>query len=170
MDVFWERQEKEPEDAFLAFQNYRDQALPRSWRRVYGYASSKVGEWYSAFKWRERCLAYDKHLDHMILSDREEIVRQTNKEAFIRHARMLDTVMHLCERELAKLDRASLEFEGGGLMKTGELQRYIEMAIKFDRLIRGETTENNGPAVDYSKLSVDELRTLQGLLKKARQD
>jgi hypothetical protein len=55
-----------------------------------------------------------------------------------------------------------------GLLRPGEIARLTEVAIKFDRLLRGESTENVATAasVDLSGLSLDELRALSEIQRK----
>lgn len=172
--VSYERWTDEPEEAFNAFVQYRDQTAPRSVGKVYGARNMQLLAWCTNFQWRERALEYDRHHDRIRREVTENILKQTTASVAAEHMLLLKDARELVARELSKLVEASRNSTMPGLLKSSDLVRMTDMVVKLDRLIRGETTDNLGATVtedlDYSKLTLDEIRQLKALRAKAKAD
>lgn len=165
----WERQEGESEEAWLAFRAYRD--MPPDERQVKRAAVARMhrlSQWYRDHNWSDRCKSYDAKFDAIRVEEREAMYRRASRQVAIDHMVLLADARELITREMSKLVSASRDTEVHGLIKPEALIKLCETTVKLDRLVRGETTENVGKTdVDLSKLSLDEIRTLHGLLAKA---
>lgn len=164
--ILWERQTCDDDESWKAFVTYRDQLPPR---RLIGYgkgvSNNTLSKWYRDNGWRERVAAYDNHLDEIQRDEREKAVRQRASLVAAQQADLLTDAREILTRELEKLLSNSREIEGS-VLQPREIIRLLEQSIKLDRLIHGETTENNGPQVDLSKLSTEELKTLHEIQRK----
>jgi hypothetical protein len=165
----WERQADEPEEAYDAFRKYINQP-PRGRRLHYGLAKdkAKLSGWCRQYCWHDRADAYDAVYEQIADEERARIYQRNAEVAAIDTMIMLGDAKDLVQRELAKYLEASRDNDMVGLMKPNEMTRLLETAVKLDRLVRGETTENIGKTdLDTSKLSIDELEQLSNLLAKA---
>jgi hypothetical protein len=162
----WHRQEAEPEDAWAAFQSYRDQGAPRSFTRLVG-RTQKIYDWANTFAWRERVLAWDRHVDGLRQAEREEVLAQNARDVAAQHMAILGSAKSLASRELAKLNKLS-EDSGDmpGPFTLSQVTRLTDTAIKLDRLVRGESTEHVKTTIDLSKLTDEELDQYEKLLQK----
>jgi len=166
----WDRLPTEDDTQWGAFRNYRDMLPPRRIKDASIKSTATLSAWYNQFNWAARVLAYDQHLDQMRRAEREALIKADARERAARHLSLVHGVQDVLDRELAKLAADSTASEAWGLLKVGEFTALMESAIKLERLVRGETTENVGVKRDLSKLSLDELRTLRDLEKKVAVD
>lgn len=166
----WERWSGEPDDAWLAFKSFRDQMLPRRSIRPGGAPTAKVSEWMRVYSWQSRVESYDRHVDSARVAGVTAVAGETAKARAARDMALLVDAHELVARELTFLLDASKATDRPGTIKAGELIKLMEMSVKLGRLVHNETTDNPGPGIDYSKLSVDELRALHELMKKAKGD
>lgn len=166
----WERLEGEPEEAWAAFRAYRE--MPPDERLLKRAASKRIetlSKWLRDWNWLARCEAYDAHFDRMRLEEREKIFRRTARDMAIDHMVALSDMRDLFTREIGKLNEASRGSpDMHGLIKPGDLIKLAEVVVKLERLTRGQTTENVGNTdLDMSELSLEEVRALHALMKKA---
>jgi len=166
----WEQWEGEPEEAFAAFVQYRDQTKPRAILRVFGARNTKLLEWSQTFEWKRRVLAYDRHHDAIRLEATESVLAQKGAEVAAEHLLLLKDTRELVARELKKLVEASRNSDMPGLLRTNDLIKMTDMVVKLDRLLRGESTENLGVTdeLDYSGLTIEEIKQLKDLRAKAK--
>jgi len=163
----WERQASEDDEAWKAFQSYRDQTPPRRIIHAAVKRTEKLSEWYNAFAWAERVAAYDRHLDALRRQTREAILKETEKERAARQLGQLKMVQDIIDIELAKLWRDAKATEAFGLIKPNDLNKLLANVITLERLVRGQSTENVAHAhVNLDALSPDELRQLRALQQK----
>jgi hypothetical protein len=162
----WEKQVGEPDEAWQAFQNYRDQTPPRRWTNAAVKRHADISRWYNEWKWGERCEAYDRHLDAMRRATREAILKEDEKDRAARQLAQIKTVQDIVDRELAKLDKETRETAGFGYVKVTELNKLLVNSITLERLIRGQATDKVDVDVNLDALSPDDLRTLLELRKK----
>lgn len=184
----WELQPKETKDAFEAWQIYRD--LPpadRTLARVskeLEKSADLVGRWSSANQWVERSRAYDGYLDRQRIEAHVAAIKDMQK----RHTEMAMALQGAGALALNKIIQAEKAVDKDGKpmplkLKPGEVRDIIELGTKLERLNRGEpesiqeTRVVPDPQVtrapeqlvyDYSKLSVEELRSLKDITNKAR--
>lgn len=164
----WERQPDESEEAWLAFRAYRD--MPPEQRLIRRTAVKSVAvltRWYRDHDWIGRCKAFDAHVDSVSVEERKRILEMASRDLAYDHALMLADARELVTRELGKLVSVSRDSEMHGLLKPSEVIKLFETTVKLDRLVRGESTENIREEVDISKLSLDEVRELGRLMRKA---
>lgn len=53
------------------------------------------------------------------------------------------------------------------IMQPAQVAKFMDVVIKLERLVNGESTENTSSSIDLSGLSVEEIRALNGILEKA---
>ena len=166
----WEQMAGEPGKAFAAFKLYRDMIPPRRARSIVGYSTAIVSQWYNDWKWPERVDAYDAHMERIALAEREAMLRQKSREVSAEHLAALQTARHTAQIELDKL-LATVKESDGQILKPGELIKLLETVVRFDRLVRGESTDTvEHKSEDLSRLSIDELRKLREIQQKLKKD
>jgi hypothetical protein len=164
----WERQDGEPENAYEAFKGYVYQTPPR--RLVHSsvkHGTSELSNLYNEWRWQERSLAYDRHVQKIRDDEREALFRQDEKDRVGKMLTVLEGMGEVLTREVGKLMKDSMASQVSGLLKPSELNKLMVTWITMQRLIHGESTSNVG-VVDPSleKLSIEELRELQRLQAK----
>jgi len=167
----WERQDGEPEAAYEAFKGYVYQLPPR--RLVHSsvkHGSAELSALYNDWRWSERALAYDRHVQKIRDEERDALLRQDEKERTASQIALLKGLEEVANRELAKLINDSKNTQVSGLVKVADLNKMVGQIILMRRLIHGESTENVDVNVDLKKLSVEELRELQRLQAKMAAD
>ncbi len=190
----WEQQEGESSTAFTHFVVYRDMRYPkvtktaadkttttdvvmdgtvpyekRSLRKVaaaLGMNFRTIARQSETWEWVKRCEAYDAYVDRSIREANEAAIRKMNQE----HALLAQQMIRKATRRLLKMPEDQIS--------AAELVRMVDVAVKVERLSRGESTENqavthNGEvevkkdaALDLSGLSNEELDQLEQLLEK----
>lgn len=168
----WERQPNESDHAWLCFCAYRDMHPSERLLKRAGVADSVTkSKWYREHNWSDRCKAYDDHMSSIVQEERETMLRRTSRELAFEHSMQMAEMRDFWLREFAKYQAQSRESEMPAPVKFGELLKLGEMTVKLQRLLSGETTENVGTTdLDFSKLSLEELRTLHELTAKAKKD
>lgn len=168
----WDRLPDEHNKAWEWFQAYRN--LPASERslkaaqRAMGKRSSRRAEvWSSKFNWVERAAAWDERVDkatqEALLDDLVEIRRKQLEK--------LEGVGQLVARELAAMIRRSAQADkhtperDTPLLSVTEIRSLLELQIRCQRLILGQSTEHTETeeAYDPSKYTTEELRTIRKL-------
>lgn len=161
----WHRQSGEPEAAFLKFEEYLHQPRPRRLIRPGVGNTQAMCDLSKQFRWFERADAYDTHWAQTRDREVEAFIKQEAREIAAEHMAILRDFRELLaihvERKLATA--RTIEFSDA---KFAELARLGEMVIKYDRLIRGESTENHAKVADLSNLSLEELRAANELAEK----
>ncbi len=190
----WEQQEGESSTAFTHFVVYRDMRYPkvtktaadkttttdvvmdgtvpyekRSLRKVaaaLGMNFRTIARQSETWEWVKRCEAYDAYVDRSIREANEAAIRKMNQE----HALLAQQMIRKATRRLLKMPEDQIS--------AAELVRMVDVAVKVERLSRGESTENqavthNGEvevkkdaAMDLSGLSNEELDQFEQLLEK----
>lgn len=190
----WEQQEGESSTAFTHFVVYRDMRYPkttkatadkttttdavmdgtvpyekRSLRKVaaaLGMNFRTIARQSETWEWVKRCEAYDAYVDRSIREASEAAIRKMNQE----HALLAQQMIRKATRRLLQMPDDQIS--------AAELVRMVDVAVKVERLSRGESTENqavthNGEvevkkdaALDLSGLSNEELDQFEQLLEK----
>ncbi len=165
----WERQPAETEEAWLAFRAYRDMPPEeRQIRRTAAKAISTLSRWYRDHNWDERVKAHDAVMDKISVEERKKIYERSAREIAIDHMEILADLRDIAKTELALFADSMRQQSMPGSIKPRDLVRFVEVGIKMDRLVRGETTENVGTTdLDVSKLSLQEVKDLEKLMRKA---
>lgn len=128
----WEKQKGESRQAFEAFSTYRDMGAARSLTKVAKKLNKSVtilGRWSGRWNWVERASAWDLELDRQNREAQIEAIKEMSerhtREAMLFQQKVLERLRELRPGELSPQDMA----------------RWFEVAVKVERLSRGETTE-----------------------------
>jgi len=162
----WHRLEGEPDDAWQSFCEYRDQDAPRN-ARFLDLPMAKRLEWYTLYKWGERCAIFDDHIRTAVAQERAAFLRETTSEIGAKHMQLLAEGRALVSNELKKILATSKASELE-IMKPKDLSDLLSKMITLDRLVRGETTSNEGHDIDLAALSPEELRAWQTMIAKTK--
>lgn len=168
----WERQENEPELGYEAFKGYCFQTPPRRLKHAsVRHSTAELSALFNEWRWDERVLAWDRHVERIRVAEREALLKQDEKDRLAKWKTTLETVGALVDREMAKLLSESEKSQMSGLIKPSDLNKLMVSWITMQRLIHGESTENVNVQDDrLEKLSLDELRELQRLQAKMQED
>ena len=183
----WEQQPGENSNVFGYFVLYRDMRYPkvpatgeavmdgsvpyerRSLRKVatmLGMNFRTIARHSEAGEWQKRVEAYDAYIDRTIRESNEAAIRKMNKE----HALLAQQMIRKATKRLLKIPEEQIS--------AAELVRMVDVAVKVERLSRGEATENqavthNGEvevkhetSLDLSGLTNEELDQFERLLEK----
>lgn len=128
----WERQDNEGEEAFEAFQKYRDMGVGRSLSAVAQQlhkSKTLMGRWSSEYNWVDRIKEWDREQDRILRLQQIEDIKNMRK----RHA---DLAVEMLEKAL----------EGLRLLTPEELNavsigRIVEVASRLEQKSRGDTTD-----------------------------
>ena len=175
----WDRMEDESSKAYEAFCAYRDLGPQRSVAKaVKNYVETTETKrrtkqrwwlnWSKKHSWVARVTAYDDYIE----LEQRKVQEQEKREMVRRHAQLSLMMQQKGIQRLQSLDVNEVA--------PGSLARLLEVAVKIEREARGEPgeiqrQEHAGGVlveheVDLDKLSNDEVATLVGLLKKAKDD
>ena len=170
----WSRLPGETEAAFAAFEIYRNELKkPRSLKKLarkMGTSYGVLGNWSSQYRWSSRAKAWDSHCararDKVVLSEQAKIARE--------QLRAWERVRSIAEATLVRLGQDIVSKDekaaGNNIGYNGAVQA-LQCATSAERLILGEVTERTESAtkhsLDLSKLTDEELKTLEALEAKA---
>jgi hypothetical protein len=164
----WDRQTQDTDESWPAFQIFRDMRRPRTLYLAPGNVRVPIElarKWHRDHDWKTRVDAFDEYLDDLRTQEVEALTKQSAAEVVAEHMATLKSARELVAREIEKLLGMSKESENTAL-RPRELTSLLEAVIKYDRLIRDQSTEKTETSLDLSKLSIDELKTLEQLHRK----
>src|SRR5437762_9550358 len=136
----WDRQMGESSKAYSHFRIYRDMGVSRSLRHMAGLPGCtsvrrQLNRWSSRWRWVERCSQYDDHLEYQARLEQEK----ERKDMVKRHAKIAVLGQNLVVKGMEQL---IAEIEDGSRRATpSDLSRLLEVAVRVERLSRGEPTE-----------------------------
>lgn len=153
----WERREDEGEECWQAFQEYRDQTLPRSLQRAgeaLGKSKAHLGRWSSRYEWKRRTAAWDRERDR---EQREAEIKE-RRESGRRHARdahkLTDVLLEPAKALVKRIEKRRQENPDGDVFESLsdlELLKEMRQAARvypqvgvFERLAIGLSTSNVG--------------------------
>lgn len=128
----WERQRGESQKAFEAFAIYRDMGSTRSIQKVaqkLTKSEALLRRWSAKWNWVERAKEYDLEMDRQHRLQQEEERRKMAE----RHAKQAMMFQNKILERLRTLDPNRLT--------PADLIRWFDIAVKVERLARGESTE-----------------------------
>jgi hypothetical protein len=136
----WDRQMGEGSKAYSHFCIYRDMGVSRSLRQMekLDACTSQLRQlmrWSSRWAWVDRSQRYDDHLQHQDRLRQEE----ERKDMVSRHAKIAVLSQTLVVKGIEKLV-AEIE-QGKRDLSASEASRLLDVAVKIERLSRGEPTE-----------------------------
>ncbi|MCL6611189.1 MAG: hypothetical protein K6T66_06590 [Peptococcaceae bacterium] len=134
MAEVWERQPGESSKAYAAFCVYRDLGPERSLEKALQNLSKKrakwqLWQWSSKYNWVARCQAYDDYIERRKREEKERAILEMAE----RHARLAVAFQQKVVERLRELNPAELE--------PRDLSKWLDIAVKVERLARGEPTE-----------------------------
>lgn len=163
----WERQEGESEEAFQAFVLYRDSGADRSIREVakaLSKSATLIARWSTDWNWGDRALGYDNWLDREVQEQNRKDVLAMRKRhaqiAMLMQQKVVDSIRAMSERDTLKPDQAA---------------KWLDIAVKVERLARGEATENvkempgggRAGSFDLESMPVEDLEALERIAARA---
>lgn len=167
----WERQEGEPIQCYKNFCKYRDmpyadrsnvlQAYIRHDRSLNAIAKEKgcsaqnVHYMSSVYRWRERAEAYDEHLDELNRQEQEAEIISMRKL----HAKIAQQMVNKAARKFLQISESD--------MSVSDAIKMFEVGVKYERLSRGDTTENQNVNV-RENITYTGMHSLIKSLDKAR--
>ena len=136
MSDLWNRNQEETDAQFRGFTIYRDLGPTRELRSTAAiYADVEVAnastfermkKWSALRGWVARCQAWDSYLDDQVLA----LVADQVTEARARHAAAARTMVDKVAERLTEVDPSELS--------VSELARWIDVAVKVERLALGD--------------------------------
>lgn len=139
----WEKQKGESYKAFEAFTIFRDLGSNRSLQKVANELSKSltlIRRWYTKWSWRDRVDAWDEELDRIAREkqeqERAEMAERHIKESLMLQQKIIERMQELRSKELTPNDIA----------------RWLDIAVKIERLSRGEPTEIGKQEVTLPKV------------------
>lgn len=172
----WERQHNETDSAWDAFVVYRDLGpAKRSLAevgRVQGKHRRNYFDWSSDWSWVRRCADYDAWMDRQTKLAEIEAIRDM-KRRHVELALELQEAAKLGLKKLIETQKAIAGDPEAEPLNPKGIKELAELGAKLERLSRGEPDAievariETAPAHDYSRLSVEELRALLELTRKA---
>lgn len=175
----WERQPGESDSAWTAFVQYRDlgpaQRSLAKLGQIHGKDRRSYSAWSSERSWVARCAAYDAWVDRQTKLAEIEAIREMKR----RHVQLGRDLQEAAALGLKRLISAQKALEGtedpeaSSPLNAKGIRELAELGAKLERLSLGEPDAievariETTPTQDYSRLSVDELRTLLTLTRKA---
>lgn len=155
----WDRQPGESEQAYYAFQLYRDQETPRGYSRVVselGKSKTLIHRWGSRWFWRDRTRAWDRHLEDEL---RREQIRETRAMGR-RQARDMQAIgvllMQPVELALRRLNDATRRAELEKLPLGDLIALSILAGRVLPRVLRAERDARGAPVQDLTQFLDDE--------------
>lgn len=128
----YERQKGETKKAYEAFTIYRDLGIDRSIRKVaqkLGKSQQLMSRWSSQYNWVERAQAYDDEMDRLAILENEKERKEMLKEHNSIARKFLEKVKQGADAVKPET------------MTPNELAKWLEIAVKIERLSRGESTD-----------------------------
>ena len=191
----WEQQPGETGTLFAHFVFYRDMRYPKVTRKgkdgaqdtteavmdgtvpyvgrslrktaeALGMNKRTIANQSAKWDWVRRCEAYDAYVDRMNREANEAAIRKMKQE----HALLAQQMIRKATRRLLTMPEEEIG--------AAELARMVDVAVKVERLSRGESTENRAvnhsgevevkqdAPLDLSELSNEELDQFEKLLEK----
>ena len=166
----WHRRDDEEDAAYMAFEKYRDQPLPRTFSAVTDSRSMKVPEgtlcfWSARYAWKARVLAYDRWISAVVDAERAAALAMKAKDFAPANVKIATTLQATAILEAQKLLEQARR--SPGMLKVRDALKLADLAIKVSRLICGETTEHvEVTQVDLSGASDEELEVVRAMVQK----
>lgn len=163
---FWERQPKESDLAWEAYQIYyqQDRKNLTAVARAVGKSKSRICQLSKKFRWDERVRAYESVLqgqaDDLIMQGHEEIVREQLET--IRKARKIADLALTKLLERIRADDPEVE------IKPKDALALLKEGVLLERLLHGEATDRQESQIDISGLSGKEAEQILKVLDKIK--
>ncbi len=166
----WERQAEETETSYLWFSRYRDYGPERSIAKLvqkYGRKKSyksQLDKWSSQYRWQERIVAYERHLDEQKRTTLENERLQMARE----HIEVADRTMEVFLKLLAAIDTKNVNPSAAkSLGEFAVKTKRDALGVVEEHRITGELNVNDRKSV---RLSEELLAVTQKLLSGVKED
>jgi hypothetical protein len=167
----WCRQPCDDEQSWHMFRKYLESSIPRCLEKLSrstGIPAGHLRRWATNGAWVLRAQSFDNWIHQQWQSRVETGIVETADTYVDRHGRLLSMGCELLERELQKYLDVSRETDRIGLLRPEHLSQIANTFVKLERLHHDQSTENVAVAeLDLSQLSLDELKELRRLNRKA---
>lgn len=148
----WEQQKGESTPAFEAFRIYRDLGEERSLVKVAqkcNKSNSLIARWSGKNRWVDRVTAYDNYLDKMLLREEAKARKKMARD----HAAIAVKFLNTLAERLETMDPEELA--------PNDMARWLDIAVKVERLSRGESTDNQQHSGGVTVQIIDDLDELE---------
>lgn len=164
----WERQAGEGEDAYHKFLAYRDAPRPRRMVRPGAGNTAELYKVAREWNWFQRIEAYDRYIDRIRLEEVRKWNEQDAREVTAEHMAILRDMREFAAIEMSRILERAKQAAIDGTMKPAEVIRLTEVMLKYDRLLRNQSTESTlvVSETNLSEMTIDELREAQSLVQK----
>lgn len=162
----WERLPTDDEDAWAAFVRYRNQEPPRRLERFGRATQQQMFEWFSVHDWHNRVMAWDNHISSVRQREIDGAHGADARAVAARQIHVLNDMLEIVEREIFELRETMRERKTHGLLRPGDISKWVDLIVKYQRLNAGQATERVD--VDLSNLTLEQLRQLGELEQAAR--
>lgn len=158
----WERQRGESPQATEAFRLYRDLGPQRSVRKVSEAChknESLLNRWSQRWAWVERAASWDDEVDRLARLNAVEEVAEMHR----RHAQLAVVMLNKVGMRLLGSEDNNVQAIDTNTLSISELARLADVAVKIERLARGEpeTVVAGAPAAGAAP---DEYRAVSRLM------
>ncbi len=109
------------------------------------------------------------HMDEIRTAERAAVEKLTAHEVALAHMTTLHDFQSVVMLEVDKFLKAC-QGTDMPVLKPGELVKMMDLVVKYQRLIQGQTTEKIDTSIDVSKVSVEDMLKMQEILAKAAQE
>lgn len=131
--IAWERQPDEPYLAYEYFSRYLQLKEPHrnvySLAKIVGRPATSLYQIYYKWRWEERCGQYLNSVE----KQKEELRKELREKMHEDHAKLAQEMLDKARQGLAFLD--------AGTMSANDISKMADIAVKIERLSRGESTE-----------------------------
>ena len=161
----------EPADVYAAFRYFLACPNPRKLTSVAAafpqVTLQTIRNWAARWYWKERAAAWDRHLFAELDSEIEKQWAETAKNVAAAHLAAVRPLLAAITLDADKYLRQALESPTPVARNIGQLTMALQRLVQIERLVRGESTERvEHTGFDLTKLSDDELRQAEDLLRK----
>ena len=158
--ALWDQVHGEPDNAYRAFELYRDMPSPRvSPERlgpVVGVTPAEAIGWLRDWHWLRRAASFDAALEQARQEHLAHFVSETNESVEAKHRQILVAAREVASNEILKILAQSKRMTYP-IMKPRELSQMIKSVLELERLIRGQSTLGDGTEeVDHTDTMTDE--------------
>ena len=146
----WDRQPNESAKAYEAFCVYRDLGEIRGLSKVgqkLHKSKTLIGRWSARRNWAARVRDYDVYLEQQLRRENEE----ERKAMARRHATIATGMLNRVTKRLNELLLREQQGTPIPELTMDQIARWVETAVKTERLSRGEPSEHqaiSGPSVN----------------------
>jgi len=137
----WEQQPEETQEAFEAFQLYRNMGLERGISKVaqmLGKSDSLMYRWKYKWRWTERARLWDMDIDREL---RGALIKESveSRKKMIKFGRQLTSLSMV---RLNKMTETQDKDKSKPILTPEDMLKYAEMGFRLERLGLGESTDN----------------------------